>query len=70
MAITPVPADCDSDIAPMGCKHLSGFCYAGILTSAVLAVNVVVNYQQKLSDFLVDLASETRHAGSAVQKVE
>lgn len=34
-----------------------------------MAVNVIVNYQQKLSEFLADLASEGGQAGS-VQKAE
>ncbi|DBB10373.1 TPA: hypothetical protein ACH3X3_001930 [Trebouxia sp. C0006] len=41
----------------------------GILTSAVMAVNVIVNYQQKLSEFLANLAAESSQAGN-VQKAE
>lgn len=41
----------------------------GILTSAVMAVNVIVNYQQKLSEFLAHLATESSQAGN-VQKAE
>ncbi len=44
--------------------------HAGILASAILAVNVIVNYQQKLSDFLADLATESGQSGGAIQKVE
>ena len=43
--------------------------HAGILTSAVMAVNVIVNYQQKLSEFLAHLATESSQAGN-VQKAE
>ena len=49
-------------------KHWS-WC-AGILASAVLAVNVVVSYQQKLADFLADLASESMQPAEATHKVE
>ncbi|KAL3161947.1 hypothetical protein ABBQ38_009029 [Trebouxia sp. C0009 RCD-2024] len=42
----------------------------GILASAVLALNVVVSYQQKLADFLVDLASESGQPAEFVNKVE
>lgn len=45
-------------------------CFAGILASAVLAANVVVSYQQKLADFLVDLASESGQPEEFVNKVE
>lgn len=43
---------------------------AGILATAVMAVNVVVNYQQKLADFLADLASESGQQAGIVHKVE
>ena len=43
--------------------------HAGILTSAVMAVNVIVNYQQKLSEFLAHLATESSQAGN-MQKAE
>ena len=46
------------------------FCFAGILASAVLAVNVVVSYQQKLTDFMLDLASESGQSAELVNKVE
>lgn len=45
-------------------------CYAGIVASAVLAVNVVVNYQHKLADFLVDLASESESPANPENKFE
>ena len=45
-------------------------CCAGIIASAVLAVNVVVNYQHKLADFLVDLASERGSPANPENKVE
>ena len=44
--------------------------YAGIFSSAVLAVNVIVSYQQKLSDFMADLSSEGLQGGPPVAKVE
>jgi hypothetical protein len=43
--------------------------HAGILTSAVMAVNVIVNYQHKLSEFLAHLATESSQAGN-MQKAE
>ena len=46
------------------------FCVAaGIAASIVLVVNVIVNYQQKLTDFLSDLASESGQ-GQPVAKVD
>lgn len=45
-------------------------CCAGIVASAVLAINVVVNYQQKLADFLVDLASESGPPANPENKIE
>ena len=44
-------------------------CTAGIAASVVLVVNVIVNYQQKLTDFLADLASEGGQ-GEVVAKVD
>ena len=46
------------------------FCCVGIVASAVLAINVVVNYQQKLADFLADLASESGQLAEPVTKAE
>lgn len=43
--------------------------HAGILTSAVMAVNVIMSYQQKLSEFLAQLSTESSQAGN-VQKAE
>ena len=50
-------------------ERCNGGWHAGILTSAVMAVNVIVNYQQKLSEFLAHLATESSQAGN-VQKAE
>ena len=50
-------------------ERCNGGWHAGILTSAVMAVNVIVNYQQKLSEFLAQLATESSQAGN-VQKAE
>ena len=50
-------------------QHFPGCC-AGIVASAVLAVNVVVNYQHKLADFLGDLASESAAQSNPEHKAE
>ena len=45
------------------------FLAAGIVASIVLVVNVIVNYQQKLTNFLSDLATEGGQ-GEMVAKVD
>ena len=57
-------------VRPPSTADKQQFAVAGIIASAVLAVNVVVNYQHKLAEFLVDLASESGSPANPENKFE